>query len=67
MELDARQSQQGIISWPIYISGRNLTEPASLDLQVTLHGPFVLPDISWEIGIELLTHSPEEYLILGGI
>lgn len=67
MELDARQSQQGVISWPIYISGRNLTEPESLDLQVTLHGPFVPPDISWEIGIELLTHSPEEYLILGGI
>lgn len=62
MELDARQSQQGVISWAIYVSGCNLSEPESLDLQVTLHGPFVPSDISWEIA-----HSPEDYLILGGI
>lgn len=67
MEVSARQSQQGVISWAIYVSGCNLSEPESLELQVTLHGPFVLPDISWEIGIELLTCSPEDYPILGGI
>lgn len=46
MELDARQSQQGVISWAMHVSGCNLPESESLDLQVTLHGPFVPPDIS---------------------
>lgn len=50
-----------------HASGCNLSEPESLDLQVTLHGPFVLPDISWEIGIELLVDYLGEYLSLGSI
>jgi len=48
-------------------SGCNLSEPISFDLQVTLHGPFILPDIYWEIGIELLIDSSGEYLNLEGM
>lgn len=44
----------------------NLSEPISFDLQVTLHGPFILPGIYWEIGIELLIDSSGEYLSLEG-
>jgi len=50
-----------------YASGCNLSEPESLDFQVTLHGPLVLPNISWETGIELLIDSSGEHLSLGVI